>query len=232
MSKKKIIKILTINLDKGGAEKVVVSKINYFLKKSFICELYLLQNLIRYNLPKSPNFKIYNYYSSFKNKLTFFRDIFIHVKFLKKTFNSKDIVISHLNRANYINILSSMFLTKHKTIVVIHNHPNHYIHSYSFIKSYYKFIIHYLIQNILYRFANEVVTISNESKLFYKQYFNLDTNLIYNPIDLNFTKNSPQSYHFTENTNKRKIFLSVGRLSTRKNQIEILKTFLFIKKKR
>ena len=47
MSKKKVIKILTINLDKGGAEKVVVSKINYFLKKSFVCELYLLQNLIR-----------------------------------------------------------------------------------------------------------------------------------------------------------------------------------------
>ena len=142
MNKKKIIKILTINLDKGGAEKVVVSKINYFLKKSFICELYLLQNLIRYNLPKSPNFKIYNYYSSFKNKLTFFRDIFIHIRFLKKRFNSKDIVISHLNRANYINILCSMLLTNHKTIVVIHNHPNHYIHSYSFIYSYYKFIVH------------------------------------------------------------------------------------------
>ena len=75
--------------------------------------------------------------------------------FLKKTFNSKDIVISHLNKANYINILSSMFLTNHKTIVVIHNHPNHYIHSYSFIKSYYKFIVHYLIQVILYRFADE-----------------------------------------------------------------------------
>ena len=142
MNKKKIIKILTINLDKGGAEKVVVSKINYFLKKSFICELYLLQNLIRYNLPKNPNLKIYNYYCSFKQKITFFRDIFVHIRFLKKTFNSKDIVISHLNRANYINILCSMFLTKHKTIVVIHNHPNHYIHSYSYIYSYYKFI-HY-----------------------------------------------------------------------------------------
>ena len=39
-----------------------------------------------------------------------------------------------------------------------------------------------------------------------------------------------QITNLTQNINKRKIFLSVGRLSKRKNQIEILKTFLFIKK--
>ena len=226
---KKTIKILTINLDKGGAEKVVVSKINYFLNKSHICELYLLENLIRYDLPKNPNLKIYNYYNSFKNKLTFLRDIFTHIRFLKKSFKSKDVIISHLNKANYINILSSIFLTRHKTIVVIHNHPNHYIHSYSFIKSYYKFIIHYLIQIILYRFADEVVTISNESKLFYKRYFNLNTTLIYNPIDLKFTKKINKKYQFSKNILSRKIFISIGKLSKRKNQIELLNTLLFIK---
>ena len=41
-----------------------------------------------------------------------------------------------------------------------------------------------------------VVTISNESKLFYKRYFNLDTNLIYNPIDLNFTKKTNTTLPF------------------------------------
>ena len=46
---------------------------------------------------------------------------------------------------------------------------------------------------------------------------------------LDFTKKVNVKYNFTQKLKKRKIFLSVGRLSKRKNQIEILKTFLYIK---
>ncbi|MDC0226800.1 glycosyltransferase [Alphaproteobacteria bacterium] len=222
-------KLLTINLDKGGAEKVVVSKINYLLKKNYKCDLFLLQNLTRYKLPNNNNFKIYNFYNSFSYKVNFFRKIYLHYKFLKKNFKRSDYVISHLNKANYINILTSLLITHHKTVVVIHNHPNHYIYSSSYFKSYIKFFIHYLIQIFLYRFANEVVTISHSSQVFYKKFFKLNTSLIYNPIDLKFTNSIKPSPDLKISLKKEKIFLSVGSLTKRKNQIEILKTFLYIK---
>ena len=79
-------------------------------------------------------------------------------------FYSYNIIISHHDFSNYLNVIISHFFKNHKSIIVIHTYPKFYFYNQKSFTGLLKFIFHKYLQKFLYKFANEVIVISNDLK--------------------------------------------------------------------
>ena len=222
MNIKKEINFFINDMGKGGAEKVIYNLSNYFIKFKYQVNIFLLKKNVNYPLDKQIRVETFKNYKLIS--------IFALLFETKKKFLNKKFIISHLHISNYINIVSSLFISKHKPIIVIHNHPLMYYYYTNKLLGIIKFLIHYLLQFFLYRFAYKVIVISNEIKLFYKKFYLIDCDLIYNPIsdtrELNITKNTNNNFLKL----KKCPILIIGSFIKLKNQIELIKSIYLLKK--
>ena len=207
---KKIIFLIN-NLDKGGAEKILSNIANYISKDDCKVTVCYFGNQIYYEFSDKINLiKI--------SKIKF--NIFKTIKELKKILNdhgsNNKTIISHLNYANYYNIILSFF-TRHKPVVVLHSSLTYYIHSEK-INKYLNYYIHYIIQKILYRFSFKSIAVSSDIQNFYQKTMNLNSKLIYNPtFDINFKYKS----NFNPFIKKKINIIIVGSLIQIKNHLEL-----------
>jgi glycosyltransferase involved in cell wall biosynthesis len=217
------IAFLINSLTSGGAEKIVLTIINELKKENRNIELICLEENNFYDLPN--NIKItYLKKNSGENSgiIKLFEIPFLSYKL--KEYIEKDnieIVQSHLYRANYINVLSNLLGSKHKSQIV-----NHGIASRYKIKGLLGKINLFLIKK-LYTKANTVITISQEMKndlnRLYK--FNNSQLVINNPYDLNNIDilKIEEVSEFT--FNPEKIYLiTMGRLIKLKRYDDVIKS--------
>ena len=222
MDKKPKILILSNDLKKGGIEKIIINSIFYFNNRKYKTDLLLLKNTVLYKsiLDRNINFE---YILDKKNKFSTF-NIFLNLKKLLSIFKKYNIIISHHDFSNYINVIFSNIFKSHKSIIVLHTYPKFYYYNQRNIIGFLKFALHKYLQKITYKFSNEIIVISNHLKEYVKHDIKKNSILIYNPLIKNTQKNT--NYFHKD----KKKFVCIGTLTKRKNHILILKVFNYLNK--
>ncbi len=209
----KNIVIFIPSIESGGVEKnlfYIINHIQYKFKKVFLVSAHKFKNK---NLSKnikllSPNSKNYS------NKSRIIKSLICFYIIIKKFWN-KDILILSL-QSNFFSIIASKIINS-KIILRLNTSPEKY--SANFIK---KFIF-----KILYSFADKIIVNSYEFKNNFKNFYNLDSTVILNPLKISKTK---KNISFFKNFNRLKI-ISIGRLTHQKDHITLLKSLKLLKYK-
>ncbi|GIW65710.1 MAG: glycosyltransferase [Candidatus Parcubacteria bacterium] len=211
--------ILINSLYGGGAEKVAF---NLFRTLDFD-KIFLLEKDIKYEVPKEKVVFLlkHNYKTNAILKTLF---IPIHSLRLKKYLNPDDVIISFLERSNYVNILTSL-ITKHKTIVSIRM---------SQIFGRFKLHPYNLLSKFLYPKANLIVAVSEGIKDELIKTFSISSEkikVIYNPIFFNeIQEKIKEPLDEYEIIFQKEVLINVGRLTKQKGQWYLLRIFKEVKK--
>ena len=199
------------SIEGGGVEKNLFYVVK-FLKKKFK-NIFLItanrfdKNLLGDNINLiAPKSKFYNDKPRLIKSLICSLLLFNH-------FKSKNVLIFSF-QSNFFSILVSKIINS-KLIIRLNTSPEKY--SQPFHK---KFFF-----KILYRSADEIIVNSYEFKRNIKNYFNLKSNVILNPIKINYTK---KKINFFKNFHGLKI-ITIGRLSAQKDHLTLLKALDLLK---
>ena len=126
LSNKKNIAFFINSMTGGGAEKVVQLIIQQLIKdKELNIILILLENKITYQLPK--NIKIIHLFSHLDNYLQKFIGLLygsIKLKSIIKRYKIQ-IIISSLERSNFVNVITKFLGSPHKAIISVHTNPEY-----------------------------------------------------------------------------------------------------------
>jgi glycosyltransferase involved in cell wall biosynthesis len=207
--------ILINSLKFGGAERVA-----QILCDKIADKIIILENEQDYSV-NLPVIKLSNHTSK-NNPL--FKTLFIPIYAyrLGKTVKKNDTIISFLERANFVNIVSKFFW-KNKSILTIHT---------SLKKSFknYKKIAYYFLIKYLYPIADEIITVSLGIKNDLLSFAKVDPQkirVIYNPIELEKTSQLSNQEIDPEYKNifNSKVIITAGRLTEQKAQWNLLKVF-------
>ncbi|CAN5190190.1 N-acetylgalactosamine-N,N'-diacetylbacillosaminyl-diphospho-undecaprenol 4-alpha-N-acetylgalactosaminyltransferase [soil metagenome] len=224
MQKKKI-SILIISLYSGGAERVVSILLNYF-KDKFDIHLVLLQPIIEYEIPVGQQITILDKRppgSPLQNILRIPLLAFRYHRFLKK--NNINTSLSFLNRPNFIAGFLKILGWKGKVILSERTLTSEY---YT-VKTVGDRIGRFLVKN-LYSKANLIVCNSKNIEADLRNTFNVQTNfrIIYNPIALD--KIEVNTKHIAPLVNNNPFtFITIGRLSSIKNHLMLIKAIAILK---
>ena len=219
------IVILINSLSGGGAERVVSVLLNELCRENE-CYLILLENDVDYKLDERVKIISLNENANLSGLMKLIRLPLLAFRLSKiiKKYEFAQIV-SFLYRANYINILSSIFV-RHKTIISERIAPSAMHASGSTGAKINKFLI-----KILYGKADLVISVSQAIRLDLIKNFHISTKqvVVYNPYDLE--KIYLQSNKNIEININQKSIITVGTLCDRKNQQLILRAFANINDK-
>ena len=221
---KKNILILSLTLKKGGSERVISLISKYLANHENInFHILLIEGGIEYELPecvKIVNLKQFNRSGVMK----FFKIPFLAYKLLKYIQKNKiDIVMSFLYRPNYINILSKIFGSNHKSIINIRSTTSRYKNEGLLGK------VNLFLVKLLFNKANLIISNSKGVDDDLKSIVNITTKttVINNPVDLEYIKNKKiiledKDFLFEK---EKKYIISVGRLISLKRNGDLLDAF-------
>lgn len=202
------------SLGSGGAEKVI-TRLSYGLKPH---KIFLLEREVLYN----PYGKV-EFLSSFSSKTSpLLKTLYIpvYVQKLKQRLQKGDIIISFLDRANFVNILLGK---EYKRIISVR----------TFIESRNKIHPYRLLMRKLYLKADIIVVPNQFLRFFLKKWLSLNEDTIrtiYNPIDPDKIKNlALESLKEYEILMKNPYIITVGRLTKAKGHWYLLRIFKQIK---
>lgn len=203
----------------GGAERVTVN-----LSKILSVEkIFLLERDIKYEIPKEKLFFL-SKHSINTNPVLKTLSIPLYARALSQKIGRDSIVVSFLERANYVNILAKGF-SKHKAFISVRM---------SQIKGRKKFHSYNLLSKFLYPKADKVICVSKGIANELKTYFGVPEEkivVIYNPIFLNeitfLAKESLDEYQSIFN---HPVIITSGRLTKPKGQWYLLRIFKGLKK--
>lgn len=212
-------------LKSGGAERVL-STISLNLDKKY------KQYLFTWNKEKDYDFDSEIIQIDMSNSKFCLMNAFVlyyrvkELKKYKKKYNL-DTCISHLEGANFVNILSKC---QEKTIITVHSYQS------SERKGIKGFIYKILIK-LLYNHADAVVAVSQMIKDDLVKNFKIkeeNVHVIYNPFDLDSINKQmldPIESNYSEIFDKT-VIINVGRLSEAKGQWNLIKSFSILSSKR
>jgi len=191
----------------GGAERVAVN-----LSKVLPVEkIFLLEKDVRYEAPQD---KLIFLSTHTLKTSPILKTLYIpiYAKGLSQRIGKNSIVVSFLERANYVNILAKLY-SKHKAFISIHMSQlagRRWYHPYNFISKW------------LYPKADKVICVSkgiaNELKTYYRVPEEKLT-VIYNPIFLDEIKKlSEESLGEYQNIFDSPVLITSGRLTKPKGQ--------------
>lgn len=212
------MKYLLLNsLKCGGAERVAQT----------LCNSNLFDGVIL--LEKDQDFDVFipvYRISKHTNKTnSFFKTLYIpfYAFKLNKIIKKDDIVVSFLERSNFVNIFLSFF-KKHKTIITLHTNI-----SKSFLNK--KKFLYFILIKMLYKFADAIVPVSLGIKEDFNKIikFRKLQKVIFNPIDFDLINREAQDDNFLS-LSSRKNIITVGRLSLEKAQWNLIKVFNSLQK--
>lgn len=196
-------------LNSGGAERVITSLANEFVKRNYLVSIIMLSKIASdpfYHLDSSV--KLIYLIEQAKANLNFFKK----AKLLKKCIllEKPDVVISFLS---YVCIYTWWALknTKIPYIVSERNDPNHRNRTKQ------------LLLNLSFKKASGCVFQTEDALNWYKRKVKNKSTIIYNPVNLTYVP--------TTNTDRKKQILYVGRLTKQKNIFLLIDAFeLFLNK--
>lgn len=167
----------------GGAERVISILLKHFAGKDFELYLILLENDIKYEIPKGVKIiSLHNNLSgSFRKLLSILIDPFRLKRIVVK--ENIEVVISFLERANFINILSRKVGGNHKVIASVRNIISKVYKRYSIPNIFMRFLCRILLSQ-----ADLIIPNSDEgARDLIINFHNPKSKIrvIYNPIDVN-----------------------------------------------
>lgn len=229
MSKNKNILIFCASMKKGGAERVTSLLLKELENEQNIKVYFMMmEDGIDYELPKSITpIILSNLKKSGIQKLLELPFIAIKLKkYIKE--NHIDTVMSFLYRPNYINILTKIFGSKHKSIINIRSTTSRYKNEGLLGK------INLFLINNLFDKADLIISNSKGVDEDLKSIMNITTNtkVIYNPVDIKYINSKKDicedvDFDFKED---KKYVISVGRLIPLKRNIDLIKAFFELQK--
>jgi len=220
--------IFMINsLENGGAEKVILTLCKELAKTEKNLKLICLEENRFYEIPQ--NIEII-FLSDSKGKNSNIKKLlFIPLlawklsRYIKK--NNIKLIQSHLNRANYVNLLSKIFGANHETQIVIHGIVSRYR------KKRFIGLINLLLIKILYPQANLIITISKAMKSDLIKSIKSSNKIIVinNLYDINYITTSMKDKIDDFTFDKSKFYIiSVGRLIKLKRNKDIISVLQFL----
>ena len=207
MSKKKI-SILVNDLDSGGAERVV-SLLLDMLHSRYDITLFMMHNIIFYNIPK--DIKIVIVGNSKLEDSGFIKLLKLPlIAWQYRKLNDSSISLSFLSRANYINIFAKLFGMKGRVIVSERSMPS--LQYRGSLQGY----INKLLIRLLYNRADMVFANSKGNALDLIENFKIrDVRVIYNIFNIDRIVNLSNRYAILDSN--RFNFITIGRLDEGKN---------------
>ena len=209
----KNIVIFIPSIESGGVEKnlfYIINHIQYKFERVFLvsADKFKDKKLGKNIKLLSPSSRYYSNKSRIIKSLVCFYIII-------KNFWNKEILIFSL-QSNFFSTIASKLINS-KIILRLNTSPEKY--STNFIK---KFIF-----KILYSLADKIIVNSYEFKNNFKNYYNLDSTVILNPLNISKAK---KKISFFKNFNQLKI-ISIGRLTHQKDHITLLRSLKLLKYK-
>ena len=209
----KNIVIFIPSIESGGVEKnlfYILNHIQYKFNRVFLVSADQFKNKkITKNIKLlSPSSKY------FSDKSRVIKSL-ICLYIIIKNFWNKEILIFSL-QSNLFSIIASKLINS-KIILRLNTSPEKY--STNIVK---KFIF-----RILYSLADRIIVNSYEFKNNFKNYYNLDSTVILNPLKIVKTK---KKISFFKNFNRLKI-ICIGRLTHQKDHMTLLKSLELLKYK-
>lgn len=208
------IVFLINSLDGGGAERVVSVLLNHFVKET-TCYVILVENTITYTLDSRIKIIHLNQPSHQNSviKLLKLPWLAFRLASIIRTYHFKS-VVSFLYRSNYMNVLSKFF-SSHRAIISERIAPSSMYYDSSLTSKTNRMLIRYC-----YPRADVIVPVSQAIQHDLKEHFNIRTyqSVIYNPSSLNTMEQKTQEHD-------EKSFITVGSLTSRKNQALIIQAF-------
>ncbi|MGB9682715.1 MAG: glycosyltransferase [bacterium] len=202
----------------GGAETVLIRIAKYLKPK----KIFLLERDVKYPIEEE---NLTTFLSSHTRSVSpVFKSFYIPIYAieLSKNISTSDIVVSFLERANFVNI-AVKYLKGHKVIISVHIDP---ISGHRGIRGINKILI-----KTLYARADYVVTVS-EGVAYSLESLGIPRNkmmVIYNPISLReITQRSEEDIE--KIFNDKDFLITVGRLTKAKGQWHLLRIFKEVKK--
>lgn len=209
------IYFLINSLTGGGAEKMAINLARVLSPE----KIFLLERDVQYSV-ENLNLQFLSSHSKKTNSVlkTFY--IPFYAKKLSRYLKPGDIVISFLERANYVNIFSSLF-KKHKTIISVHM---------SQISGRKKFHPYNFLTKFFYPKADLIVAVSQGIKRELVKHFKINEEkikIIYNFVDI---KEISEKANEPIDDFLKPFIVCVGRLTKPKGQWYLLRIFRELKK--
>lgn len=197
------------SLSGGGAEKVLVTIANKLAELGNSVSIISLEMRPQFYVPNQDVniIKIKN-----TGKLSWLKDLFRIRKYMNSS--NAEVSISFLTRCNLLVLFLGLFTSK-KIIVSDRNNP---------LKEHSKFI--FLLQNLLYLRANQIIVQTQQIKSYYWKALKNKITVIENPIDTVALNNQIKKVPKREN-----VILSMGRLEKQKDFKSLIKAFSLISDK-
>lgn len=216
------MKYLLINsLKLGGAERVA----QVLADGEIFDEIILLENEKDYEVSLPVRFL--STHNSKTNRIYKTLFILIYVLRLKKIIKSGDVVVSFLERSNFVNIILGYFV-KTRNIITIHTTISRE-YDKGFLKK-----IYYFFMKVFYPRADKIITVSKVIENDVRNIFKTkNVSTIYNPVNiLNIEKLASEKIDSPWNDIlKNKFIVNVGRLVWQKNQKFLIDFYEFVYKK-
>lgn len=214
----------------GGAERVVSILLKNLSRNDREFFLIVLEDKFNYEIPK--DIKVIKFPPNLEGNFKKFLGIFLGTIKLKKIIknNQIDIVMSFLERSNYINILAKILLSPHKVYVNERCNPSE-CYSDKSLKSFFNL---FLIKK-LYKRADLIIVNSFGVKETLIKNFSINPKgikVIYNLIDIEKIQDLSQA-PLAENYQKifqSPVVINIGGLIKEKGQEHLIKVFEKVKK--
>ena len=219
-------------LSKGGAERVVANLSNFLCNRKEIDKVDIINTYntkIEYELDSNINvYTLNKRYIEYKNLLNNHKGILKFILHIKKYFNNLkikyklksivkennyDVIISFLPEPSFLLLTLKKYI-KCPIIVSERNDPN--IEYVNFRKKY--------LMKKLYPLADGFIFQTEDAKKYFDNIFTKKYDIIPNPVNDEFIV---ESY----NGKREKTIVNVGRLTSQKNQLLLIKAFQKIKDK-
>jgi N-acetylgalactosamine-N,N'-diacetylbacillosaminyl-diphospho-undecaprenol 4-alpha-N-acetylgalactosaminyltransferase len=205
----KRISILALAMNRGGAEKVIITMLPY-LALDYKVTLVLFYNEIHFDIPKEVNIELITTKKNlnFFQKILFFPlSIFKYYNFLKR--EKIEVSISFLTRPNFVNSIMKLFNRKIRIIISERCYPSIAYKSHRLRWYLYKGLIPFLYNRADILFSNSVHI---NKDLQHNFNITIPMVVIYNPIEIPLLDND-----FEKKTDEFKI-VNVGSFTLVKNQ--------------
>ena len=217
---KKNLIIFMPSIEGGGVEKNLFIICNYLAKKYKNVSIITVSNQYKSYFSKKIKFiGPKNNFSNSFGRLTKYIicSLYLIFELIKK--NNKNLIFSFQGNIFSI-VVSKIFNTK--IITRANSAPSGWIFN-PIKKIFFKF---------MYSFSDLVIVNSNSFKKEFKQYFDLDSVCIYNPLNTKkiFKLSKVRNNYFKKDDNILKI-INIGRLVNQKNHILLLRALVYLKEK-